>query len=210
MSELDQLIQHRRSIREYTPVTPERDLLEKLILAATKAPSPSNSKPVRFVQIVTKEKKKALQVVMEQTRRELLEKREQLELSKRLNNWVNAYWRFSEFMFNAPILMAVGTVKGTIGFKGKLQNAGLIDPQTTYSNESDISVGLALQNYMLKAEELALSTCVLTAPLVFAPNPESVLGISDLDIKCFLTTGYSAHPLSEKSFEDPINIFSEI
>lgn len=210
MSELDRLLSLRRSVREYKPEIPEMEILHQLIQAASQAPSPSNSRPVRFIRINSEKKKNALRASMEHGFRELLKKREQKELSKRLNNWINAYWRFSDFMFNAPVLMAVGRAICTEGFKGKLQDAGLLDPVLNHTEEMEISVGLAIQNYILKATEVGLGTCILTAPLVFNPRPENTLGVEKIDISCFLTTGYPLNEPDTKSFEEPLQTFSTI
>lgn len=210
MSELDQWMRQRRSIRDYSDQIPSREMVQTLISAAAAAPSPSNSKPVRFVQIGSIEKREALKNAMEKNYHGFLEKREALGLSRRLNNWINAYWRFSRFMFNAPILMAVGTCTESAGFREKLASAGLLDRSSTPSGEMEITVGTALQNYMLKAEEIGLNTCVLTAPLVFVPAPEKILEVDQVMIKCFLTTGYAMAKGTSHSPLPPLNFFSEI
>jgi len=103
---------------------------------------------------------------------------------------VNYYWRFSEFIFDAPVLLAMGTVTTLESFSQRLFDAGLAERIRRGNTDIDITVGLALNSLMLKARELGLGTCVLTAPMQFVPDPEPVLGLTDIRIKCFVTVGY--------------------
>ena len=48
---LDKLIDGRRSIRKYKTDMPPSEWIDKIIYSATRAPSPSNSQPVRFIRI---------------------------------------------------------------------------------------------------------------------------------------------------------------
>ena len=110
--------------------------------------------------------------------------------SKRLKNWVNAYRRFSEFMFDAPVLLAVATTMTFLNLAERLFRAGAIGQVHKKHRDVDISVGLALKGYLLKGEELGLGSCILTAPLLFIQEPERILRLKGIEIKCFVATGY--------------------
>ena len=93
-------------------------------------------------------------------------------------------------MFSAPVLLALGTVNPFSGLSRILAEAGLFVPDGRWKTDGDIAVGLNLQGMMLKAQELGLGTCILTAPLVFIAKAEEIIGFRDGEIKCFLTIGF--------------------
>jgi nitroreductase len=187
---LDKLIQGRRSIRKYRPDIPPEEWIKKMIMTAMKAPSPTNSQPVRFIRILTPELKEQLRQAMEHGRECLLEAVKDAPSSKRLRNWITAYFRFSEFMFHAPILFAVGTTATFVSLSERLFRAGMREQGHKKHRDVDIAVGLALKGYLLKGEDLGLGSCILTAPLIFIEEPETIFPLKGIEIKCFVTTGY--------------------
>jgi nitroreductase len=107
----------------------------------------------------------------------------------RLRNWINAYLRYAQFMFTAPVLLAVGTHTETEGFSSKLAAAGLMDAPVRHASDVDITVGLALNGLLLKAQSLGVGGCILTAPLVFIEGVEDLLHLEKIAVKCFVTLG---------------------
>ena len=210
MSWLDELIDGRRSIRKYKPDTPPVEWINSMITCASRAPSPSNSQPVRFIRICSPTTRDALGQAMISGRQRFLQDMEALGKPKRLRNWVNAYYRFSEFMFNAPFLFAVGTVASISGFSKKLVHAGILKHEEIKDAELDIAVGLALKGFLLKGEELGLGSCVLTAPLAFVSNIEDVLGIKDVLIKCLVTVGFPDEEPRRLERKGVGDIYSEV
>ena len=190
MSLLDELLSKRRSIRKYKADIPPAEWIEKMIQCAAKAPSPSNSQPVRFIRIDSDKPRDSLSRAMADGHQKLLCAWEKSRGPKRLRNRINAYRRFSEFMFNAPVFFAVGTIVDFDGFSKKLFEAKLIEQDSRGEIDMDITTGLALKGFILKGEEFGLGSCILTAPLVFIPNAEEILGIKEIRIKCFITTGF--------------------
>jgi len=190
MSLFDELVKKRRSIRKYRDEMPPEAWIEKMLLAASQAPSPSNTQPVRFVRINSSSIKTALRESMETGRQRLLQAAAATDKPKNMRNWINAYYRYSEFMFRAPVLIAVGVVLPSSGFFLKLYKSGLITTGEKVSTNADISVGLALEGFVLKAQELGLGSCILTAPLGFISDAEEILGIKEMEIKCFVVAGF--------------------
>lgn len=191
MRSLDQLIRKRRSIRKYLPEMPPEAWIEQMIACANMAPSPSNSQPVRFVRIVSPGIRAALQKAMADGYQKLLIAWKKKDESKRLKNRINLYGRFSDFMFEAPVLFAVGVASHQGGFARTLAEAGIIEKDDRSAADMDISTGLSLNGFILKAESLGLSTCILTAPLVFIPDAEKIFGFGDIQIKCFVSVGFA-------------------
>ena len=187
---VDELINNRRSIRKYKADMPPLQWIDKMIECAVKAPSPSNSQPVRFIRISSRKSKKDLYQAISSNRQKLLESVLAADKPKRLRNWINTYYRFSEFMFNAPLLFAIGTILPSTGFSSRLPEANLLKKYSSNETDKDISVGLALKGFILKGEAIGLGSCILTAPFYFVSDVEKILNIKDIRIKCFVTVGF--------------------
>ncbi len=203
---LEDLINKRRSIRKYKPDKPPEEWINSMLRCALMAPSPSNIQPVRFFRISSKSKRDALYEALNSGRQKFLRDIESKNEAKRLRNWINTYYRFSEFMFNAPLLFAVGTIASYTGFSKRMFEEEIIRHDRGEETSLDITVGLSLKGFILRGEELGLGTCILTGPLVFIPNIEEILGINDVRIKCFITVGFP----DEKPDMPPRKSISEI
>lgn len=187
---LDDLLFRRRSIRKFKADDPPGEWIESMVLCGARAPSPSNSQPVRFVRIMSDQAKERLRDALTEGRRLLLLDIAQAGGAKRARNYVNSYFRFSEFMFAAPVLMCLGTDTGAAGDLRGL--ADINDGPGRRRRDLDITVGLAAKGYLLKGEDLGLASCIMTAPLLYlnrAGRPEQLLGIEGLDIRCFIVSG---------------------
>ncbi len=210
VSLLDQLLTERRSIRKYRAEIPPETLIEQALGAAANAPSSSNRQPVRFVRIASPIIKKALQEAIEEARRHYLRLAAASEKPKKVSNWINTYYRYSAFMFSAPVLIAVGTVTDQPSFPGTLAEAGIIPPDALKDRDPDITIGLTLEAILLKGQELGLASCLLTAPLAFISPVEKIIGTEDIEIKCFLTLGYPAERPSAPPRKPLLEIYREV
>lgn len=202
---VDRLMESRRSIRKYRPEAVPEAYVEQMIRAASFSPSPANSQPVRFVQLQSATVRRYLAAALSAGRARLLATHAAHQAPKRLKNWINAYWRYTEFMLAAPVLLAVAVDDTTPSFSQRLAEADLIDEDRRWDTDRDLTVGMAVMGLMLKARELDLGTCVMSAPLVFAQGLESVCGVGPWRIKCFVTVGYPAESpsaLQRKSIEE--------
>ena len=200
MKSLEELITKRRSIRKYKDEVPPQEWIESMIRCVTFAPSPSHTQPVRFLRINSENVKQALYESLVSGRDRFLKTLTDGGGPKRLKNWINTYYRYSQFMFDAPVLFAVGTMRSATGFSRKMFEAGLLE--TYEPKDHDIALGLALKGFILKGEELGLGSCILTAPLVFVSDVEETLGTKDLDIRCLITIGFpneTPNPIRRKS-----------
>jgi nitroreductase len=113
-------------------------------------------------------------------------------------------------MFNAPVLLAVGTSMTFVSLAERLFRAGMMEQGHKKHRDVDIAVGLALKGYLLKGEELGLGSCILTAPLIFIEEPEKILSIEKIEIKCFVTTGYPDEETDYIKKKDFNEIYREI
>jgi nitroreductase len=188
---LDCLLQSRRSIRKYSQQIPSDELVSYVVNAACLAPSPSDSRPFRFVRIRSANYRALLCTALEAQKTSWLDQIATKNLGSRTRNFVNAYYRYSSFVADAPVLLAAGVVPPINSFSRALCAAGLqnVNPSASLAPE-DISLGMALMAFSLKAHELGLASCVLTAPLVFLPNLAQLLRQDNLLIRSLLTLGY--------------------
>lgn len=189
---LDDLVIQRRSIRKYKSDPLPESWLEAILKCAHQAPSPSNSQPVRYVRIDSRHHIEALKHHLVDGHGRLLAKHKTMNGPTRLRNWINAYRRYAEFMFTAPVLLAVGVTTETSGLSSKLVAAGLMEEDLRHQCDVDMTVGLALKGLLLKAQSLGVGSCILTAPLVFMENVEALLNLEKIVIKCFVTLGMAA------------------
>lgn len=207
---LDEILHTRRSIRRYTSETPPEHWIEAMVEAVTWAPSPSNTQPVRILRIGSTEKREVLHQVLMEGRQKFLDQFETENGPKRIKNWINSYYRYSEFMVKAPLLFAFGVSEPAGGFSHKLQAAGLISRDTRHCSDMDITVGLALKGFILKATDLGLGSCILTAPLVFIKDIERLLGLNSLRIACLVTAGFPDETPAGVPRKKVTDIYSEI
>ncbi|ETR71777.1 MAG: nitroreductase [Candidatus Magnetoglobus multicellularis str. Araruama] len=205
----DELINKRRSIRKYQSNPPPDEWIGHLINCASQAPSASNRQPVRFVRIVSDPKKQLIRNTIRIARDHLLSRIEMQGLTNKLKNKVNAYYRYSDFMFDAPWLFAVGADKtDTNDFNRSLISAGLSG--NFELNSDDISIGMALQSFLLKATELGLGACVLTGPLIFVPDICKMPDFSNISLKCFIAVGFPDETPEAPPQIKVLDIYSEI
>lgn len=208
MFSLDKIITSRRSIRKYKSEKPSWHLIEDMLKSATSAPSPSNKQPVRFINIKSKEIRSELYQEMLKGKDIFLERLEKSGGNKKIKNRINAYFRFSEFMFNAPYLFAVG-VESFESLSDILLKANILTSDKKQNTDLDISTGLSLKAFLLKGAETGIGTCVLTAPLVYIENASQIIN-KEIRINCFVTAGFpdeTPKPILKKMVSD---IYMEI
>lgn len=189
---LTDLLHQRRSVRTYLPESPPEAWLADIIRCGQHTPSPSNHQPVRVRRIVSCQARKALQNALIDERDRLLKTLAAKNGAKRDRNYIRLYYRYSEFMFKAPWLLLVGTGCVPSGFRDHMVTAGLRFPDTAQHSDSDITVGLFVSAVLLRATELGLASCVLTAPLVFLAERKDLAVFKGVTPKCFVTLGYGA------------------
>lgn len=206
----DALVTARRSIRKYTDEeVPESHILD-MVASAANAPSPSNSQPVRYLHMVSSESRQAIFQDMETGYRNMLAQAKSLEKPRKAINILNHYWRYSRFMCQAPVLFAVGVATQGESFSRRLNRVGLMEGKALETMGCDISLGLSLQLFMLKAVALGLGTCILTAPLHFLNRENPIPGSEHLLVRCFLTAGFPEEYPAAPERKQPMEIYRKI
>jgi nitroreductase len=206
----DALVTARRSIRKYTDEKISEPHILDMVTSAGNAPSPSNSQPVRYLHLVSSESRQGIFKNMETGYQNMLTQAQSLEKPRKAINILNHYWRYSRFMFHAPALFAVGVEKQGDSFSGRLKRAGLMGGKDLETMGCDISLGLSLQFFMLKAVELGLGTCILTAPLHFLEMGITIPGTENLSIRCFVTAGFPDECPAAPERKQPMEIYRKV
>ena len=165
----------RRSIRRYTdrPVSPT--LIDRLLEAATRAPSSHNCQPWRFVVITTASVKAQLADRMGERLRA-----DRLRAANRVEEIERDAARSRERITSAPVIIVV--CLSTIDLDDHHERLMAIQ-----------SAAAAIQNLLLAAHEAGLGACWMAAPLYCPDVVREALQLpADWDAQALITIGYPA------------------
>jgi nitroreductase len=172
--ELYALMRKRRSIRAYKTDAVPRDVLERVLEAASWAPSGKNLQNWRFFVLQGQYRDAYLTYSQKswETIRPMLEKR----LKPSLYQFTE---RFFYTLGGAPVLIFAYS-----------------KPNPEENNQTSLGgVYMAVQNLILAAEAEGLGTCAMGSPLEVLDEVNQFLGVdgSELDLVCGITLGYPDH-----------------
>ena len=182
MSDLIELIRSRRSIRRYTDESVPAELVERLLTAATWAPSAHNRQPWRFAILEDGATKARLATAMgERLRHDLAA--DGLDSAAIERDAGRAYARIS----GAPLLILLCLTPADMD---DYPDARRRDHEMTMAVQSAAMAG---QNLLLTAHALGLGACWLCAPL-FCPDVvvETLALPPDWQPQGLITAGYPA------------------
>lgn len=181
-STLAELIQGRRSVRQYQPTPVARELIEQVLEAARWAPSPHGRQPWRFVVLTRMESKERLADFMGETWQKNLEMDRQDERIVRIR-----LEKSRQRILQAPVLILPCLY---------LEDLDRYPDEQRQNDETIMaiqSLGAAIQNMLLMAYDLGLDGGWMCAPLFC---PEVVCQALDLDTRliphALITLGYAA------------------
>lgn len=174
------LIESRKSIRKYKPDAIPKEILERVLSAATHAPSGKNLQNWRFFVVEGEKRNEYLKY----SQKSWLGIKDHLE--KTLKPSLYAFTeRFFYTLGDAPIIIFCYS-----------QN----DPNERHYTSIG-SVYMAVQNMVLAATAEGLGTCVMGAPLEINDEVDAFLGVnksdqsesSELELLCAVVMGYGDH-----------------
>ena len=182
------LIRSRRSIRRYQPKPVAREVLEKVLEAATWAPSAHNRQPWRFCVVTSTAVKEKLSAAMgEQWRRDLS-----------ADNADAAFIEKRVAISHARVTGAAALVLAAVS----------MEEMDVYPDEARAqaewlmavqSVALACQNLLLAAHHVGLGSCWMCAPLFVPTLVRDALELpASWHPQALITLGY---PAEEKTKE---------
>lgn len=190
MSKLTECIEGRRSIRNFKEEKVKDEDVLDIIESATFAPSAINKQPWYFIVIKDDALKRQMVNVVEAKLKEVLSKTAKDEDTDMLIN----YSKFFTFFEEAPIVIAVLCRPITSPLALFLERAGTPVDELEDSVHSEIqSASAAIQNMLLKAQDLGLGACWMTNPLIAAKELESLLQVKKpWYIMCIIPIGVPA------------------
>jgi nitroreductase len=169
--ELMDAIRARRSIRTFDGRPVEREVLDKMIDAATYAPSRFNVQPWRFHGALGEARKRIIEVMALNTAYvpEYLDVRGPAVVEHAA--------RFYADLGGAPVVLGVSA-----------QHA--VDPVEAL--DDTIAVGAAMENFLLAGAELGVATCSLTAPVWIKDKLLEVFEVPEgSDLMALIIAGYA-------------------
>lgn len=196
--QLREAIEKRASVRQFTGDVRDEDLREMVRLAHL-APSINNSQPWRFIAIknrgLLKDMASAVHVKIAETLPDSDD--EPAKKAKQQVDW------FSTFFGDAPAVIAVLTrpyeaVVDCVLPKGELSH----EDMNAMRGHPDIeSIGAAVENLLLAAEDMGYGSCWLSGPLVAREEIEDLLDVDEpWRLAALVTVGKAAseHKQREK------------
>jgi coenzyme F420-0:L-glutamate ligase / coenzyme F420-1:gamma-L-glutamate ligase len=158
-SPIPDFVEHRRSIRAFTPDPVDRGVLDTLVEAACVAPAPHHSRPWRFVVIDTDAGKTALARGMgAQWRADLAADG---VAAARIDELVEA--SHAKLTTAPALVLACLTWDGLDRYPDEAR-------QRAEWGMALLSLGAAVENLMLSATHAGLASCWVAAP-IFCPEP---------------------------------------
>lgn len=171
----------RRSIRKYTNQKVDREIIEKLIEAASWAPSNHNRQGWKFIVF---EDQQEIRVLSQKTR-EFVEKTFN-QTPNLVADKAKDLIYFSGAFDQAPLLILA------MHKKSPAVSKNIIDLATSkLASGEAVSTAMACQNLILAATAMGLGTCIMTAPLLAGEVWNSLDNLPmGFEPTCLITVGY--------------------
>jgi nitroreductase len=183
----------RRSVRQFAPGMPPRELIVRAIEAATHAPSGMNKQPWRFVVVANEQ----IQTQMVERVSREIETILTLLAGDEYADKVAEYLRNYATLFrSAPVVINVLYREYGQVIASLLERSNIQYPQNQEeaANPAMQSVSAAIQNLQLAAHALGLATCWMTAPLFARTQLHELLQVEPpWQLAAVLPIGYAVH-----------------
>jgi coenzyme F420-0:L-glutamate ligase / coenzyme F420-1:gamma-L-glutamate ligase len=181
---LDAAIDQRRSVRRYLSVSVDKLVIERILVAATQAPSAHNRQPWRFAILDDRARKITLATAMGQRlRQDRTADGDDPQVIE--DDVARSYARITE----APVVIAVCLdTRDMHRYRDERRNTAeyLMAVQST---------AMAVQNLLLAAHGEGLGACVMCAPLFCPDSVSDSLGLpNEWKPQMLVTIGTPANP----------------
>lgn len=209
--ELKDIIQGRRSVRNYTEQNVSNEDIQEIIDCARYAPSDTNSQTWHFLAIKNKEKIKAIEQLTWEGIEEKAKAAEEKGLVKEAKLLRKSFGPYATAFSNAPVLIICLATPYDSKFRQRIFDPIDIIPEEIWKEEGIKSSTLAAQNLMLAAYAKGLGTCPMTGPVLLAGEQlRKYLELDDnLALNMVIALGYPAESpkkLPRKEIKDILDI----
>lgn len=176
------LLKTRRSVRDFTEQKPTHAQIERVIEAASWAPSNHNRQGWKFIVYEERQKIIELAASVRQSLKSILTETDRL-MSAHSEELIH----FAGVFEKAPIIILALHKKSPAVGRSIRQSAG----NNLISSEA-ISTSMACQNLVLAAHSMGLGGCIMTAPLLAVSVWEAVDLPVGYEPTCLIAIGYPA------------------
>jgi nitroreductase len=186
------LIAGRRSVRQFTPDAPPRELVMRAIESATHAPSGMNKQPWRFVVVANERVKEEMVVRVSREIETILALLAGDEYADKVAGYLRNY---ATLFRHAPIIINVLYREYGQVIASLLERSNISYPenQEEAANPAMQSVSAAIQNLQLAAHAVGLATCWMTAPLFAKQQLHELLEVeAPWQLAAVIPIGYAA------------------
>lgn len=167
-TEFMEIIQTRRSIRDFTEESVSISDIEEIIDCARYAPSDTNSQTWEFIAVVNREKIKQIEdFTWEQLHLRAAEAEER-GLGREAKLLVRSFGPYATAFSGAPVLIVCLSTPYASKFRERIFDPLEFGSPEIWGEEGLKSSCLASQNLMLAAHAKGLATCPMTGPVLLA------------------------------------------
>jgi len=183
-----EILKSRRSVRKFLPdPVPEHDI-EKIITAASWAPSGTNHQNWHFTVVRSPEIKNSMVAAVKE---QVIEYSKNITLVQAQQGFLN-YTNYFSFFNTAPVVITVIKKPYDSVTQKLMRRYGLSD---AFMSTTDVQgPAAAIQNLVLMAHALGYGTCWMTGPLIAKEKLEKILSIQEPDsLLALIPIGRPAH-----------------
>lgn len=164
------ILQARRSIREFTEEAVSLSDIEDLIDCARYAPSDTNSQTWEFVVVMNADKIKQIEDFTWDRLHETAARAAEQGLEREAKLLVKSFGPYATAFSGAPALIVCLSTPYTSKFREKIFDPIAFVASEVWEEEGLKSSCLAAQNLMLAAHAKGLATCPMTGPVLLAED----------------------------------------
>lgn len=174
--EIFECIDTRKTIRKYTDYVPTEDEVKRIINSARFAPSAINMQNWRFIAVLNQDIKHKMAEAISNKYDEITK-----NLDEATKAQVLSYKGHSTFFENAPVVIVCVETKAPSFMGGVLEQAGYSKEEISRMRPDSylLSMGGAIENMILSAHALGLSSCWMVAPVLACDEIKNILKLSD-------------------------------
>ena len=205
---INEIIQTRRSIRKYEPTPIGDEQIEALINAAVAAPSGCNSQCWHFTAIKSPGKIEELALATEQGVRRVY-------ANVADPNFLNGRIKQTTFFRKAPLVICVFLTEMNyhdprVEEHYRAQGISHVEMLQLMGEPDVLSIGAAVENLLLTAQELGLGACWMNDPVIAEPEIKAFLHTPDYyRLMSVIPVGYPAYTPRDKEMK-PMDSVLEI
>ncbi|USB32244.1 nitroreductase family protein [Paenibacillus sp. YPG26] len=193
-TDFKEIIQTRRSIRDFTEESVRTEDIEEIIDCARYAPSDTNSQTWEFIAVVNRDKIRQIEEFTWEQLHLRAAEAEKRGLGREAKLLVKSFGPYATAFSGAPVLIVCLSTPYASKFRDRIFDPLEFGSPEIWAEEGLKSSCLASQNLMLAAHAKGLATCPMTGPVLLAEEQlREFLGIpGDRGVNMVIALGHPA------------------